>query len=226
MFRTYDDYCGGTEDRGNALAMTGRVTHLPLFEDDGKTLVHLGFAYSLRHPNDPVRYRARPEAHFTERLTNTGFLNADRVHLFGLEGAWVNGPFSLQGEYVGALAQLSRASDSYFQGLYIQASYILTGEHRPYRRSTGYFGHVEPENSVLTLGDWGAWEIAARYSFLDLNESGLPASGRTLNDLTLGVNWYLADNVRIMWNYIHSCVDGSDTEDAADILVMRFQIAF
>jgi phosphate-selective porin len=54
----------------------------------------------------------------------------------------------------------------------------------------------------------------------------LPASARRLEDITLGLNWYLNPNVKLMWNYIRSDVDGSDTNDAADIFMMRVQLAF
>ena len=61
---------------------------------------------------------------------------------------------------------------------------------------------------------------------LDLAASNLPVTARRMQDITLGVNWYLNPNVRIGWNYIHSQVDGADTSSAANIALMRIQIAF
>ena len=51
------------------------------------------------------------------------------------------------------------------------------------------------------------------------------AGGEETN-YSIGLNWYLNQNVRIGWNYIHSRVDGSDTSAAANIALMRIQIAF
>ena len=36
----------------------------------------------------------------------------------------------------------------------------------------------------------------------------------------------LNSNVKLMWNYVRSDIDGSDTDDAADIFMMRVQLEF
>lgn len=226
VFKNVDDRFFGSSGGGEALALTGRLTWLPHYEEGGRELLHLGAAYSLRHPDNPVRYHQRPEAHFTGVLTDTGVLNAEWVHLFGIEAAWVRGPFSVQAEYLDAVTDASAVGDPYLDGFHVQASCFLTGEHRPYDRRKGIFKRVRPKKDFLSQGGWGAWEIAARYSYLDLNDGALPISARTLQDITVGLNWHLNPNVRLMWNYVRSDVDGSDTSDAADIFMMRVQLAF
>jgi len=67
----------------------------------------------------------------------------------------------------------------------------------------------------------GAWELAARLSYLNLNDDGV--DGGRLRDLTLGLNWYLNPNVRMMWNYV--LADPSDGGDVSAFM-WRFQIAF
>ncbi len=76
--------------------------------------------------------------------------------------------------------------------------------HRPYDRHTGVFKGIRPNKGFLTTGGWGVWELAARYSFLDLDAGRLPANALTMQDFTVGVNWYLNSNVRSMWNYVYS----------------------
>jgi phosphate-selective porin OprO/OprP len=74
-------------------------------------------------------------------------------------------------------------------------------------------------------GDWGAWEVAARCSHLDLDDPSVDAG--TLTGLTLGLSQHLNPNVRVVWDYIHSVLD-TDTVDEghADLLMMRLQVEF
>jgi phosphate-selective porin OprO/OprP len=214
-----------TDDRGRIVddggySETGRVTVLPIYENDGASLVHLGAAYSHRNPNnDVLRYSAQPEAHLANIFVDTRSFVADEAQLLGFEAACVNGPFSAQGECI--LANVNRlrgASDVDFSSYYVQGSYFLTGEHRVYQTSGGVFDRVRPKNNFGS-GGMGAWEVAARYSDIDLNA----LSGGRLQDITAGLNWYLNPIMRVMWDYIHA--DKQDVGDA-DMLVMRLSVDF
>jgi len=225
VFKETDDF-GGVNSDGD-YSYTGRLTWLPWYKEDGRKLLHLGIAYSHRSPNERIlRFRQRPEAHHAPRFVDTGEFEARRSDLLGVEAAWVHGPFSLQGEYMQAIVDAANAGDACFEGLYVQAGYFLTGEHRVYKRSAGAFDRVKPKKNFIWGGEEGrrgpgAWEVAGRYSYLDLNDGGI--EGGRLNDLILGVNWYLNPNTRIVWNYVHADVDdGGD----ADIFQTRFQIDF
>jgi len=57
----------------------------------------------------------------------------------------------------------------------------------------------------LSKGGWGAWEIAGRYSTIDLNDNN--EYGGELRDITLGVNWYMENNLKLMFNYIQYDAD-------------------
>jgi phosphate-selective porin OprO/OprP len=221
LFRDTDDT--GTDMDDGGYNVTGRLTWLPIYEDKGASLVHVGAAYSYRNPDDALRYRQRPEAHLTSRFVDTGTFTSDQVDLWGLEAAWVGGPFSLQGEYIFADAdRLGGGPDVDFDGWYAQASYFLTGEHRRYKTSSGAFSRVKPKsNFSFDGGGPGAWEIAARYSELNLDDEDI--SGGGLENITAGLNWHLNPNMRIMWNYVHA--DRDDVGEA-DILQMRWQIDF
>ena len=159
-------------------------------------------------------------------FTKTKSFSADSVQRMGLEAAWVNGPLSLQGEYLAAVCDTPSAGHPYLPGLYVQTSYLLTGESRPYDRKTGVFKGIQPRRDFGENGSWGAWEITGRYSYLDLDQGQLSVTARRLNDITLGLNWYLNPNVRVMWNYVHSWANAPGIDSAADILMVRFQIAF
>jgi len=221
VFRDTDDYGENVDDGG--YNVTGRVTALPIYENKGANLLHLGAAYSYRNPDDTIRYRQRPEAHLTDRFVDTGTFASDQVDLLGLEAAWVNGPLSFQGEYMMADAdRLSGGPDVGFDGYYVQASYFLTGEHRSYKTSEGAFSRTKPrENFNAASGGPGAWEVKARYSGLDLSDKDI--TGGELDNISAGLNWYLNPNTRIMWDYIHA---DKDDIGEADMLMMRLQFDF
>ena len=196
MFRdTPDD--GDIQDDGG-YNVTGRLTWLPRYEDGGVSLVHLGAAYSLRNPNDDTaRYSSRPEAHLSDRFVDTGSFASDDVDLLGLEAACVSGPLSIQGEYIFANADV--ASSANFKGYYAQASYFLTGEHRIYKPSEGAFSRVKPKENFNYGDGAGAWEVALRYSGLDLDDNRI--TGGNLHGFTTGLNWHPNPNTRLMWHF-------------------------
>ncbi len=218
-FLDTNDY-GDEAGAENSEAVTARITGLPWYRGkDG--LLHLGLSYSYRDAkDDAVRFRERPEAHLAPRFVDTGDINADSENRFGIEAALVHGPLSIQGEYMGTQVDALSGPDPEFSGYYAYVSYFLTGEHRAYKNSTGAFDRVKPKTN-FGKGGIGAWEVALRYSQLDLNDD--PITGGELKDITLGVNWYLNPNVRAMLNYVGADLD---TVGDADILQLRFQIDF
>lgn len=227
---------GETTDRlsdANGYDLTARVTGLPWYEDGGKRLLHLGLSYShgVRDKSKGVKLRARPESYLKDdRLVDTGDLLMNRVDLINTELAMVLGPFSLQGEYFHAFTGASEVGNPKFWGIYLQASCFLTGEHRTYNTATGVFSQIKPKQDFHPLkGGWGAWEVAARLSYLDLNDGGDIKGGQETN-LTLGLNWYLNPNIRLMFNYIRAHVEDRAKPPIdngyANIFQARLQFAF
>lgn len=216
-----------TDNSGNITSNDGnfssRVTALPWHKDDGKKLFHMGASYSYRSPKQNIQYRSKPETNLAPYFVDTGVFNVNHLNVFGAESAFVYGPASLQGEYIGSIAdQTGGPADTYFQGLYLQASYFLTGESRPYVKSAGVFGRPRPfKNASLKTCGIGAWELAARYSWLDLKDNAI--NGHIMSDVTLGLNWYLNPNFRIFLNYVISHLNGSGD---ANIVSTRFQVDF
>ena len=89
-------------------------------------------------------------------------------------------------------------------------SYFLTGEHRGYDRRFGVFDRpTVAENAFFVKGEdghckygLGAWELAYRFSYLDLNSHGI--NGGILPQHTVGLNWYLNDNLKVQFNYLNA----------------------
>jgi phosphate-selective porin OprO/OprP len=203
-------------DNQSVYNVTGRLTGLPVYADEGRQLVHLGFAYSHSFSNDGVSFRARPEAHLSPvRFVDTGAVASNGLDTLGGEFAAVMGPFYAQAEAIAAMVNGSRTnSDATFWGGYGQVSYFLTGESKKYKTSRGVFDRVSPKNRFsLKDGGWGAWELAARYSYLDLNDKSI--RGGIQSDVTLGLNWYLYSNLRMMFNWVHAHENGTGDADIA-----------
>jgi len=218
----------------NGWNITTRITGLPWYEDSGKKLLHLGLSYTHQFrsmEDDGAEFRSRPESRLTNiRLVNTGEFFPKRMDIINPEMAVVAGPFSLQGEYFHLFADSDKADNPRFWGFYLYGSYFITGEHRNYDRSTGVFSAIEPNRDFHFFeGGWGAFEVALRLSYVDLN-GGSIRGGREL-DFTAGLNWYLNENTRFMLNYIRAKAKDRETpppveDGTADILQVRFQITF
>ena len=221
--------------------MTARLVGTPLYADEGSNVIHLGGSYIHRfwdgnsEAGNP-RFRERPRSQLAQRFVDTGTVGLNHGDILNLEAAGVFGPLALQTEYTntwGSGAGTQR--DVHLWGAYFQASYFLTGEHRVYDHGVGRFRRVKPANSFNPAkGGWGAWEIAARFSYLDLNDRDV--TGGELWDITAALNWYLYPNLRWMLNYVHANVSdrvadlGDDgfqgISGAADIVQMRFALDF
>jgi phosphate-selective porin OprO/OprP len=209
--------------------VTGRVSGSPWYEEDGRRLLHLGASGSYIDPEEDVRFRSRPESHLAPRFVDTMVIPSDHTWLTGAEAALVLGPLSLQAEYLRTWVDTMSSGTAVFDGYYVAGSWFITGEHRNYRRSSGTFDRIRPHrNFSLTDGGLGAWEVAVRYSSLDLNDAGI--NGGCLSDITAGLNWYLNPNMKLQFNYVHAMLDrtvaGVNHDGTAHIVQGRVHVDF
>jgi phosphate-selective porin OprO and OprP len=207
------------------MGVAGRVIFNPALAENVR--VHLGasVAYENRQDYTTLRFRDRPEARPDgNRLIDTGNIaDVDSTLKYGLELAFQSGPFSVEGEYLVADVDRSGPSPT-FGGWHAQASYVLTGESRGYR--DGVFRGITPG------GPGGAWEVAVRYSAVDLIDAGF--QGGEQNNLTLGVNYYVSSNLRFMANYIRVDVEDSAAavrgvvvgDESPNVFLVRAQYHF
>ena len=159
----------------------------------------------------PIQFRDRPELRVDgTRLIDTGSFNAENASTLGFEAAVQMRNFYLEGEYQKlSVSRLdSTLANPEFDGFYVQGSWVLTGEPRRYNPANGVFDAPSvafPFNP--SAGAWGAIELAARYSTIDLNfNEGAPGAapaadavrGGEQTIMDVGVNWYLNSVVRVM----------------------------
>jgi len=239
-FRFPTDVYGGNIGDNGGYGLSTRLTGL-LIDNGNDVALHLGGAYCVIDPaNDAVQYRAQPEIFIAETggaafvpagvpasvppFVDTGVIDTDLSNLFSAELATTVGSFHAQSEVIYALVDRNVGSAVGFSGVSAQAAYILTGEHRPYNKANGVLGRVVPQCNFGN-GGWGAWEVASRWSYLDLNDNDI--QGGRLNDLTLGLNWYLNKYTKFQANYIHAMLNSpSGVESDADIIGLRAQVDF
>jgi phosphate-selective porin OprO/OprP len=209
---------GSFSNFGDARNQISKVSYSHLFRDTFET-------------DTPSQLRARPESRLTDdRFVDTGKFLTDGGDIINPEFAMVTGPLSFQGEYFHVFHDASALGDPNFWGFYLYGSYFLTGEYRNYGRRSGTFFRLKPkQNFHPQKGGWGAWEVAARFSHVDLN-GGAIRGGKEAN-FTAGLNWYLTRNTRFMFNYIRAKVKDRETPPSVDsgrahIFQARFQIEF
>ena len=199
--------------------ITTRITFLPINNDNN--LLHLGAAFSSRSSSDDTySVSSRAENHLGTKLLDMDLDNVTEMNLMGAEMAFVMGSFSVQGEYV--MNSVEAMEDYSFSGYYGQVSYFLTGEKRKYKNSLAGFDRVKPNKNMKEGEGLGAFEVAARYSSMDLSE----AHAGTLNDITVGLNWYLNPCTRLMFNYVMGTLDNHGVETTENTFQCRIQIDF
>ena len=184
----------------------------------------------------------RPELRIdpTTLVSTAAIAGVSGAQVYSAEAAGTYGPLFFQGEYFwynvdrNAFAPLPSLK---FQGGYAEAAYVLTGETRHYNAGSAAYGGIAPANPFsLSGGGWGAWEIAGRFSTIDLNDrlafaNGVAGGRQTI--YTLALNWYVSGNVRLMLDYLHGNVakqisptNFGDAGAKFDAIAMRTQVAF
>lgn len=201
----------------NKFEWGGRVTALPVYEDGGRLLVHVGFGtLNGEMPENQLRVRDRPElrngpGYANPVLIDTGEVPGNRQYSLAPEFAMVLGPWTVQSEWTGQYWTQAVASNGqpqgtvFFHGGYGQVLYFLTGEHQEYEKANGVFGRVVPLNNFHWKRhdpnhSFGAWQLGVRFSYLDVNDKAV--QGGQIYDWTVGVNWFLNPNMKLQFNYI------------------------
>ncbi len=171
----------------NNPALDGRFVYNPVKSDDA--VVHLGLGYSHR---------------------------ADEETFKNIELGTSVGAFHAQGEYFRLDEKDALNNDLDRDGYYVQAAYVITGEHRGYKN--GAFKRIKPSSEN------GAWELSARYEsgYGKYKDFGLEKEDGQA--LTAGVSWYANNNVKIGLNYGLAEVDSND--DKGQSLRLRTQLVW
>lgn len=225
-------YDGGFAfDLGNAWTYGGRAIWTPYYDEEskGRYLVHTGigseyrtFNQSLNSQNNGTNIRLRSRGDLRNASSTLDPNYADTGNFFATSQVLVDpelvvqlGPLLLRTEYCASWLQgarpfqgsaISLGDNVFMYGGYAEALYFLTGENRDYNRVSGVFNRVIPKNNAnFSEGKYGAWQVGARYDWLNLNSPGI--NGGKSQNVTFGINWFLNPNLRFQANYVLGYVD-------------------
>jgi phosphate-selective porin OprO/OprP len=155
------------------------------------------------------------EANASDNFVDTGSFTAAHAWHLGLEALWNEGPLSVLAEYNRAWVDSPASGDPEFSGYYVTASWVLTGEHRSYDRTVAYARRVMPKDR------WGAPELVARFSHVDLND-GVVQGGR-FDKTYVGLNWWATQHWKLGLGWGHTWLYRFGTTGVMDSGLLRFQ---
>jgi len=191
----------------------GRIAWVPMVSEDKSNMLHLGVGYRYSDAKQGVRYVTEPEFNKAPDFIDTDFLTADKAETYNVELAWRRGPALLTSEYTRVNVSNPELGNPSFDGYFVEASWILTGEMRAYNNKGSVFGGIPVARSVYQNGK-GAWELYTRYSHIDANDGTI--DGGEMQIATLGLNWWLTPffTVNVGYKYIWNEVDGQKAESS------------
>jgi phosphate-selective porin OprO and OprP len=236
-----------------------RFTYQPYQAELASLHVGVGSAQVFEIPNSGPGTAAsftmsdRPENRIDgTSLLSTGSLGTvtnpvTSVGVYDFETAATYGSLFYQGEYFHYVVERRGKPKAQFDGAYAQVSYTIGGR-RVYMPATGAYSGVNPITPFSpTTGGMGAFEFAARISYVDLvdryNSSVLATAqpfmvngGRQVN-YTAALNWFLNSNMLVKLDFIHTNIDKDNAITATspvptgagiklDAVIARFQAMF
>lgn len=202
--KTYSAVDGGAEDMG----FTVRAVYAPIKTET--SALHIGgWMDRSSGPVGDARWGYRTElnvADFKPLYGGKENSDLDGMTHYGFELAYLNGPFWAQAEYNSGTFEKSSGSDVEADGYYVQAGYVIGGAKR-YNMKKGAWSGPKVKNPFPGKG-MGVIELAARYSVMDLGtDTSTPSHYGKQSNVTFGLNWYLNNNSRVMFNTIRVNLD-------------------
>lgn len=191
---------------GRLLVRPFKLIGIPLLQN-----LHLAghMTYGDQDTGESLRGRTDARFEFFPRVPTHG----DRVR-YGFEVVHAYGPVGLYGEYVKTKEERdglgtggSNLADVDGRGWYVAGTWLLTGEEKVHGKAPKVKHNFDPRTGGL-----GALELVARFAKLDFDsDDPLPSpGGNEVEALTVGLNWYLSPNVRMMFNWVNNWYDNDN----------------
>ena len=224
IFNDWIDDPGLTISQSNMVAI-GRLTAVAY--EEGERLLHLGVGYRYEEiQQGTIRYDVGPEQNFVPPWLDTGVFAADRSQTLNLEFSWLDGPLWLASEYTAVQVDAPSSGNPSFAGYHVAVNYFITGEHRGYNHRTGTVRRIRPVLD-FTDGGWGALELSARYSYLDLNDAAI--EGGEMSIVSLGFIWHPRYDLQVHAQWSRADLERLDPQSGtlpmqSDTDILQFRI--
>ena len=192
--------------RNAGYSLTTKVVFRPLYKLDNASL-HIGAAYSYRTTKvsqatgewGTYRASARNSTSINRKkyLDTNNLKGYDHNNLWTVELAGHWDGFRYEAAYVGDNVRFNDgdARSINFSGWYAQAGYLLFGGSQRYDSNGGKYTKIKPGKK------WGDLELCFRYEFVDLNAPERNVFGGSAEAYTVGLNWWVNNNVKVQLNY-------------------------
>ena len=207
------------DNETDGVGSSARVYYAPIVNDNA--VIHLGFSGGIDNPSNGQTVAVANLPYGGRSGPTNGALGASTVDeqtTYALEFAGKAGPFYGQAEYAKAEFAEETTDDEKVDTYYVQLSYLLTGESKPYDIKKGVFKSPKPN------GAGGAWEAKIRYDYAEGKDVAIESE---ITQIAVGLNWFVNPNVRMMFEYLtgEREPDGLDSQKL-DVFATRVQFAF
>ncbi|MFO1406105.1 MAG: porin [Steroidobacteraceae bacterium] len=249
-----DSFSPADSDPNSPKEWAGRIFTQPFANADSFLLRGLGVGFASTYTDQegttsqtllPTFKTSGGTTFFQYRTGTTGNATAtiaDGVRVrYAPQLYYYAGPFGLMGEYTWDSQDVARLTpggvrkgtmDNY--AWQVAAYWFLTGEEQAYK---GF-----KPNAVFSIqdGTWGAFELAARYHILNVDNEAFVGGVDSFADpnkwaskaaaWTVGLNWYLNQNLKWVFDYEQTRFDGGAPggEDRTDekAFLLRMSLGF
>ncbi len=203
---------GTTTTQG--IGAAGRVTFAPIATDTAT--LHFGSTLSTDRPSIGAPATSAAAGRPFGRILGATAVGAtsEDASAYGFELAGKCGPFYAQAEYADLRLNGVGVGEN-VEAYYVQASFLVTGESKPYDLKKGVFKSPKPDQS------YGAVELKARYDVLD----GEVGADDRLTQWIVGANYFVNPNVRFMLEFVNGAIEGT-TETRGSVAQGRAQFSF
>ena len=235
-----------TQDADDDKAFDGRIFLQPWKTSNVTALQGLGFGAGGNYQDDNGTSTANLTSGYKTDGQQTFFSYAGTIAngaqwRISPQGYYYYGPFSLLGEYVISDQKVIKtaapfnSADLRNTAWEISAGWVLTGE------AASYNGLTPKHPFDPRKGQWGAWQIVARYADLDVDNAAFngvtsfatAGSASEAKAWSVGLNWYLNKDIRVNASFSRTTFehDGSAAPTAAtaqpeNVLFTRLQLGF
>lgn len=224
-------------DSDDGKEIVGRLFAHPFKNVAGSPLRGLGLGIAAsrgdRSSGNPNSYRTNAQQTFFSWRSSV--VSNGQHTRFEPQAYYYVGPLGLIGSWVSSKQALSNGPGTLTRDIdttawFAAAHWVLTGEEASYKG-------VTPKTAFsLADGTWGAFEVAARYGELEVDDDAFPlfanlaTSANRAKGSTLGVNWYLSRNLKATLNFEHTSFDGGTanvlTRENEKAILTRVQVRY